>query len=265
MQMQLYPIAPVLQPYVKVICAMEIANEEDGRAPFRVLPDTCIELFINYSDTSLANIAGNKNFKSGHSFIVSRMSSYMDVHMQPGSGCIAICFNPGTAYQFFPLPMNAITDSVVGTEHLWENATTDLEERVANAHSNEERVAIIQQYLIQQLVKKQQPDKAIAHCLWQINLYKGQLSLNQLSDETGISLRQLGRRFNNCVGLSPKEYTRINRFLHSLVHLKKYPAISLTEVAYESGYYDQAHFIHDCKSYSGYSPGELLVTPDILC
>lgn len=243
---------------------MDSTGKDDNRAPFRVVPDTCVELFINYTSTSLATISNNKNFKSGHSFVVSRMSSYMDVEMQPGSGCIAICFNPGTAYHFFPLPMNEVTDSVVGTEHLWGNATYELEERVADAHTNDERVSIIQQYLIQQLVKKQQPDKAIAHCLWQINLYKGQFTLNQLSNETGISLRQLGRRFNNCVGLSPKEYTRINRFLHSLVQLKKYPAISLTEVAYESGYYDQAHFIHDCKSYSGYSPGELLVTPNIL-
>ncbi len=160
--------------------------------------------------------------------------------------------------------MHEVSDSVTGTAHLWKSAATELEEQVAAATGNEQRVAIIQRYLIQQLVKKQQPDKAVTFCLWQINHYKGQLSLNQLSNETGISLRQLGRRFNNCVGLSPKEYTRISRFIHSLKQLKKYPAISLTEVAYESGYYDQSHFIHDCKEYSGLTPGELVVAPNVL-
>ncbi|WP_350340143.1 helix-turn-helix domain-containing protein [Paraflavitalea speifideaquila] len=31
---------------------------------------------------------------------------------------------------------------------------------------------------------------------------------------------------------------------------------SLTDIAYECGYYDQSHFIHDFKEFSGYHPGQ---------
>jgi AraC-like DNA-binding protein len=264
MDLQLYTIEPVLQPFIKVICSMESKGPADVMAPFRVLPDTCVELFVNYTDVPLARITGKQNTDTNRSIIVFRMSSFMDVHMQPGSGCIAICFNPGAAYHFFSLPMHEVTDSVAGMDHFWEHASTELEEKVALTHTNKERVSIIQHYLIQLLTKKQKADKAVEYCLWQINLLKGQLSVNQLSEKTGISLRQLGRRFNNCVGLSPKEYTRISRFIHSLPHLKKLPSVSLTEVAYESGYYDQAHFIHDYKEYTGLTPGEVRTSGNII-
>lgn len=56
----------------------------------------------------------------------------------------------------------------------------------------------------------------------------------------------------------------MNRFLYSLKVLKADPQLSLTEVAYESGYYDQAHFIHECHKYAGVTPAELLVCKSIL-
>ncbi|MDX2048027.1 MAG: hypothetical protein SFU87_14650 [Chitinophagaceae bacterium] len=38
----------------------------------------------------------------------------------------------------------------------------------------------------------------------------------------------------------------------------------LTEIAYESDYYDQAHYIHDCREYSGYTPGQLIAANNCL-
>jgi AraC-like DNA-binding protein len=90
------------------------------------------------------------------------------------------------------------------------------------------------------------------------------LSAKQLSEKINISQRQLSRRFNSYVGISPKEFIRTNRFIYSLKHLKKYPAINLTEIAYESGYYDQAHFIRECKEFSGLTPGELIASENII-
>jgi AraC-like DNA-binding protein len=75
---------------------------------------------------------------------------------------------------------------------------------------------------------------------------------------------EIGGCLIKIVGFSPKEFARITKFIHSLTHLKKYPAMSLTEIAYESGYYDQAHYIHDCRAYSGYTPGQLHAAADCL-
>jgi AraC-like DNA-binding protein len=264
MNMHLYDILPRLQPYIKVICSIENNGNGDALSPFRVLPDTCVELFVNYVNAGQMITAGAVTVKQPQSFITSRMSRYMDVHQAEKSGFIAICFLPGAATHFFGHPMNEIANSVIGLTDLWNNTAKEMEERVAEADTNSQRVTIIQQYLINQLASLQERDKIVEHWMWQVNFFKGQLPVEQLSRKVNLSQRQLARRFNHSIGLSPKEFTRVTRFIHSLKHLRKYPSISLTEVAYESGYYDQAHFIHDYKEYTGYAPGELLASANIL-
>ncbi len=66
-------------------------------------------------------------------------------------------------------------------------------------------------------------------------------------------MRQFERKFKQFSGFSPKLFSRIIRFQSAI---KKYDdkKMPLTEIAYECGYYDQSHFIHDFKEFSGYSP-----------
>jgi len=259
MLLHLHSILPALQPYVKLICTMECDSDADTRH-IRVLPDTCVELFINYTNTPVAVIDNELHQRS---IVTFRMSKPMEVQMRKGSGCLAICFYPGAAYRFFKLPMHALTDTTTAFSELWKEAATELEERIADAKDNETRVALAQQYLLQQLAHTEE-DKQINYCLHKAENTNGELSVQQLTDDTGISQRQLSRRFQQCVGLSPKEYLKVSRFVQSLQHLKQYPSRSLTEIAYLSGYYDQAHFIRDYKQFAGSTPGEVAQSQSIL-
>ncbi len=236
---------------------MENNGTDSGLPPFRVLPDTCTELFISYIDNAPTVISGVGYQRS---FLVSRMNRFMDVQSPAITGLITACFHPGAARHFFALPMNEIANDITGLQHLWKGMLVEIEDRIVSAKTNDDRIRIVQQYLYKELKKNYKADKTIEYCLWQMNSAMGQLSIGNLSNDTGISNRQLLRRFNDHVGLSPKEFARITKFINSLNILKKYPAMSLTEIAYESGYYDQAHFIHDCNEFSGYSPGHLLAS-----
>lgn len=239
---------------------MENNGTDSGLPPFRVLPDTCTELFINYIDNAPTVISGKSTGSYQRSFLVSRMNRFMDVQSPAITGLISVCFYPGATRHFFPLPMNEIANDVTGLRHLWKGMIVELEDRIVSAETNDDRVMILQQSLYKELNKHYKEDKTIEYCLWQMNCARGQLTIGNLSDTTGISNRQLLRKFNYQVGLSPKEFVRITKFINSLSLLKKYPAMSLTEIAYECGYYDQAHFIHAYKEFSGYSPGQLLAS-----
>ena len=226
----------------------------------RVLPDTCVELFVNYTNTPVA-IIGDKLYR--RSIITFRMSRPMDIQMRKGSGCLAICFLPGMAYKFIRLPMHVLADTTTALGDIWKGLAANIEDKLANARSNDIRVAIAQQYLTT-LLAGSKHDQQVAHCLQQIQLADNPVTVKQLTDSTGMSQRQLSRRFQQTVGLSPKEYLRVNRFIRSLQHLKRYPKRSLTEIAYQSRYYDQAHFIRDYKDYTGCTPGEVAQSPHIL-
>lgn len=248
-----------MQPYVKLICTMDCEDGVDTNH-IRVLPDTCVELFVNYTNTPLAIIDEELYDRS---IVTFRMSQHSDVQMRKGTGCIAVCFYPGTAYRFFNVPMHLLADKTLVLSNLWDRISGEIEGRLADASDNEERVLFLQKYLLQLLLKNQ-CDPQIDNCLKKIEKSTYDLPVGQLSYYTGLSQRHLARKFLRFVGLSPKEYLRVSRFIRSLDYLKKYPLISLTQIAYQSGYYDQAHFNRDYKSFTGHTPGQVALAKHIL-
>src|SRR5688572_29298173 len=218
MRMQLYDIVPALQPYVKLICSMDCDDDKDTRH-ILVLPDACVELFISYTSTPVA-IIGNELHK--RSIITFRMSRPMDVQMRKGSGCLAICFHPGMAYKFLHMPMHLFSDTTTALDDIWKGMASEIEDKLANASTNDTRVSVIQQYLVRQLAQSRD-DSQIAWCLNYAKASGVIPSVKQLTDKTGLSQRHLSRRFQQSIGLSPKEYLGVSRFIRSLQHLKKFP------------------------------------------
>src|SRR6185436_21146188 len=78
----------------------------------------------------------------------------------------------------------------------------------------------------------------------------------------GISTRQLERRFKDRVGISPKLFSRMQRFQ------RVFRAIGggrpdWARVAVECGYHDQAHLIRDFRDFAGETPAVLLAGDDL--
>ena len=257
MRIEIYDIIPPLQPYIKAISSVE--NPADSATPctFRVFPDTCVEIFFGYNNSTIASINAKTPFDSSKSFITSRMSRYMDVQIPPGSGSIAVCFYPGAAFPFFRLPMKELTDNNILLLDLWGVKTNELEDLLSCCRNHQERILTIQTFLLDFVRRDHTNQPAYTYCLQQINLFKGQMPLKSLLKKINVSQRQLSRQFNAFLGLSPKEYSRVKRFLCSMESIKTYPRSSLTQIAYENGYFDQAHFIHECKEFTGMTPKEL--------
>lgn len=264
MEYQLYAIDPLLQPFIKVICSVDNRSPVIVPNQIRVLPDTCVELFINLcKPQQIATPDGNMPSLS-RSFVTSRMNSFMDVSTQGNVSFVSVCFASGQAYRFFPVSMHDIANQAIDLRDLWGTSADDMQERIDKATTMLERISLIQQYLIQQLYKSVSVDTSVDFCLRRMQQTNGQLLLDELANQVGISNRQLARRFNQYVGLSPKEFARITTFTTSLINLKKYPSLTLTEIAYDSGYYDQAHFIRACRTYSGLTPSQLVNNDQIL-
>lgn len=232
---------------------MDCVNGADT-SYIRVLPDACVELFLNYTTTPVAIISNELHKRS---IVTFRMSRPMDIQMRKGEGVVAICFQPGMAYKFIQVPMHILSDTTTALADVWGYMGAEIEDKMAGSSNNEMRVNLIQQYLFKALANVKE-DLRITHCLKQVQLSGGQVSAGRLVGETGLSQRHLSRKFQEHVGLSPKEYLRVSRFIRSLNDLQRYPVLSLTEVAYKSGYYDQAHFIRDYKDYTGATPRQLL-------
>ena len=108
------------------------------------------------------------------------------------------------------------------------------------------------------LAKGKRRDDPVAREASRLRLRNGNVSIQQLADGAGLSLRHFQRRFRALTGINPKHYARICRIGHT-IHMKELqPETSWTALAHEAGYSDQPHFIRDFKALTGALPSGFL-------
>lgn len=129
-----------------------------------------------------------------------------------------------------------------------------LNEKIAKAHSTPERIDILASYFLSCLKNTRPIDPLIVQAMKEIKQLRGNVRVGSLADQFCLSQKQFGRRFKAFSGFNPKVYARIIRFESVLA---SYPSGgNFTDLAYENGYYDQAHFIHELETFTGFKPKE---------
>lgn len=79
-----------------------------------------------------------------------------------------------------------------------------------------------------------------------------------LAEHVGLSVRQLERQFREQVGMSPKALSRLMRFEAAQRRIFEGRAPSLTRLAHDLGYADQAHFSREFRTFAEQSPGSFV-------
>ena len=82
-------------------------------------------------------------------------------------------------------------------------------------------------------------------------------NLNTIAANMTTSVRTLERLFKKHIGISPKLFYKIRQFekaSHSVLYDKD---IKFTEIAYETNYYDQAHFTKVFKQFPKETPKKI--------
>jgi transcriptional regulator GlxA family with amidase domain len=153
----------------------------------------------------------------------------------------------------FGVPASAIANQQVSLSSLLGQAGADIEEQIMLAADNHARVAILTAFFETQLRHLHQQPPAVFNAISYIIKSKGTVTVDALAQKHFLSTRQFERNFKEFAGFSPKLYSRIIRF-QSAIEKYKDKGRSLTDIAYDCGYYDQSHFIHDFKQFSGYHP-----------
>lgn len=94
---------------------------------------------------------------------------------------------------------------------------------------------------------------------------KGCLPVEQLATRLNVNYKWLERNFLLYLGISPKEYARVQRFLHAYFHLLQTRGADVMGVAVHNGYYDQNHFTKEFKLFTGMPPLRYLRTQEQGC
>jgi len=251
---------PRLARDVKLIWTLEL-DVPMGRAEVeRILPDGLVEAVFHFGEPYWMRRDGERFQRQPSSFAVSQTRRFLEIRPAGRSGFVAIRFYPWGARRFFGLPLSDFADSHLPAEELWGRAAEELVEKLAEDRSSEERVARVESFLLERF-DDSPPDVVDggARLIW---AHRGQLTVRALSRRLGVGERLLERKFRASAGASPKRLIRLARFLSVCHELRRHPK-SLAELAHGAGYHDQAHFIKECREFSGVTPGQLMRRPSV--
>jgi AraC-like DNA-binding protein len=213
-----------------------------GHARERVLPNGTSEIvFVLGDDRTTPVVCGAHS----ESFVIETAScpTLLGVH-----------FRPGGAVPFLKLPADELTNMQVSLDALWGSLASELKGRLLEARTWTARFRIVAAVLLGRLTADPSRHPAVAFALRAIQAAPHAHTIGQLTARIGLSPRRFIQVFTSEVGLTPKVFCRVRRFQRVLELIEREAEVDWADVAVAGGYYDQAHFIHDFRAFSGINP-----------
>jgi AraC-like DNA-binding protein len=187
------------------------------------------------------------------------ITSRLDFSVSHDYLLLSVGFHTGALSKFLQLPLTEFVDKRVDADAILNPEIRNVHERMANATSYENIVQIAEQYLwkrIQSLKTDFHPIDNIARL---ISDNPNSMTIEKMASHACLSISQFERRFVQLTGITPKFFTRINRFYNAYQLKDQNPNMNWLRVAVEAGYHDYQHLAKDFKQFSNVTPHSLLV------
>jgi len=245
-----------LRPYVDRIWSWESA----AAVPLPLLfPGTGAELVFHYGEPfAIREKNGSERLLSGRALVMCLRSSACQLIATGPVGFMAVRVRGEALRHFAAAPLSAWIDGFAPVEAGLGDGWHDLPERLAEAPGFSARVAILEARLEQHLADREIRGSIIDRAVTRLYYNAGSARVGDVADGLNMSARHFDRRFREATGLTPKRFQRVARFHHVMRQLLLERRSGYLETALDSGFYDQAHFIHECRDFTGRTPGELL-------
>lgn len=187
-------------------------------------------------------------------YLCGQLKSRIDICIQPFSKIILVQLHPWTVAMFSNFPQELSADRYIPLTEI----NLSLSKSLKGIDLYDE-VFIINffQKKFASFLERNTNAYIVQESFGLIKANKGDINIHQLSKSLRCSTRLVEKKFNQSIGMSPKEYATILKIRNLIDNLSKgQESQSLTQLALEYGFYDQAHFIKTFKKIAQISPGK---------
>ena len=227
-----------------------------GFTPFhheRIIPKGIIEVIFNFSVGSpiIAEMGGSQ-FQLPACFINGFNTTPVHLCLPAQQVFLGIQLQPLAVKKILGIPACEFSDMIVDLT-LIDSSFHSLWCQLANENNFNERISVLSGWIEKKLDGWQPREKMINNFLSGIDQHD--VSVNELASTLCYSPRQLSRKMTEATGMNTEEILLYKKYLHA-VHLIHHADLSLTQIAYQSDFSDQSHFIKSFKAYTHMTPGE---------
>lgn len=254
--------APQLQPFIHCYALREFNTGKTAMPqPLHAMNECYMTFFLNKDKyCSVADESGKKERKMSGALVSLFTESQGFVYYKGNFRLLSVQFKSNGFFAIFGMPQRIVSNNIIPIDDILGRSDYGLiTEQLESANGTSEMAMYLDRYFSKKLSsqKHKHYTGVIASTSDSIFKNKGLVSVDSLAYDANMSLRNFERRFIDEVGMTPKLYIRITRFFNAVENKMMYPQKNWTAITHESGYFDQAHFIKECREFSSRTPEEL--------
>lgn len=245
----------ILRPYVKYYW---VCTTDEDVFKESMYPSGHLEFCIDISEGKTIRHFDNQSERMPKLEVLGHFTVPTFATVARGTTVLVTRFHPHASSLFVRHSAVDFTNKSVDLYDVLSHQSIDFYNQIMEQPTVEMKVRILEAFLIQQLIengKEHTKLKLIDHVCRYISSTES-FDSDRLSAEFGFSERYIQKSFLEYVGLTPQNYFAVQRFNKSLA-LVQSSSKPLTSIALECGYYDQAHFIKEFKSYTALTPSQV--------
>lgn len=233
----------------------KIHKSEFGDEKETILPKGTAEIIFNLSSNILCYKDSEKSSFGFYQCNINGLNT-SPIHLKKNETqiFIGIQLHSYALKCLFGIPAKEFTNRVFNGFDVCDSLK-DLFEQILSNDSFHRQVNVIKNWLKLRLkIHNEAVNKCLIFDLHHFPEIES-LSVKSICRRYNMSDRHLRRLSSNYLGMNTEDFILYRKYLKSLqlIHNKEK---SLTSVAYASGFYDQAHFIREFKTFTGLTPGD---------
>jgi AraC-like DNA-binding protein len=234
-----------LARYVQFLWSYEHYAQPHARE--RLLPTGTMNLVVTIDSHGVAR-----------AMVSGAHSRYFLLDTSKPFSAVAVSFKAGGGYPFFGLPAGELQNLIVPLDALVGVEARDLCDGLTEAATTLARFRVLERFLLERLDDTIGPSAAVRYALAAFSGAGRVPQVAAIAEYVGWTATKLIGKFRAEVGLAPKAFCRVARFGNVLAALDGGHDVDWIEIALTCGYFDQPHFVHDFKEFSGVTPSEYL-------
>jgi AraC-like DNA-binding protein len=249
-----YAPSPRLRPFVDRIWTLDGPAGAGGIEP--VLPDGHLEIIVHAADPFVEVGPDDQRRRQSPLLLAGQLTRATRIGPAGVTRVVGARLRPNGVHALLGVPQWHVTDRVVDLSAVHRGLARTLHDDVSGREQVDDLVTAFDRALVR-IAPAFPPASRAAWAVRAAVARKGLIGVRGLARAAGLGDRQLQRAFQEEVGLTPKRLLRILRFQEVLGQVRR-PASSRTwaDLAAACGFYDQAHFVNDFRSFTGRTPGE---------
>jgi AraC-like DNA-binding protein len=224
-------------------------NNTGIREPEIIVPDGCTDMLLGT----------DKEGNSCRNLLVGTMSKWTTVNMEVDDiQTFGVRFYPGGLQAYINESAEHFTDKMEHICDIGQGVLMEFIKTVSTISGIYNKISYANKYFTLKMKDTIPWEDKFQNILFHIYRTKGIIQVKEIAQLEAISEKQVTRIITNRTGVNTKSFIRIIKFQNAVNIINMNKAARLVDVALETGYYDQSHFINDFYAFSSMSPSEYL-------